>query len=238
MRKRLKILAVLMAVIAIFSSIAPAAEARAEDLTGTAEHAKYLLRVVSRHSHFLEKEEDYQLENFDPAGDIGYGEIAQWFWRAYDYDEWYLWHGRYNDGVALGYPSVKKAIRRMKEACFTIACKYPEYATEIADMFMDGQKKFSAKRKVSYDWIMNMSYIMCYYAGGVYSEVHEFDMDMEAFSLFMFGVDENGKTRHLPEITHRIWQRSYSKNNKKPNRVEAIDMMDTMYTHWQNLVNF
>ncbi len=231
---KLRILAVLMAVIAIFSSIAPAAEARAEDLTGTEEHARYLLRAASKSGHFLEKDEDYQLENFDPAGDISYGEIAQWFWHAYDYGEWYLQHGRYDDGVTLEYPSVKKAIRRMKEACFTVACKYPEYATEIADTFMDGQKKFSAKRNVSYDWIMNMSHIMSYYAGGIYSRKHDCDMDMEAFSLFMFGVDENDKTRHLPEIIHGIWQRSYSsKSNKKPNRIEAMDMMDTLDSYWQ-----
>ncbi len=229
---RLRILVVFVAIIATLAGIAPAVEVRAEDVTGTEEHARYLLKVVSDSDHFLEKEEDYQLENFDPAGSISYGEIAQWFWYSYDYGEWYVRHGRYDDGVTLDYPSVKKAIRRMKKACFTMACRYPEYATEIADMFMDGQKKFNTKKGVSYDWIMGMSYIMSYYAGGIYSRKHEFDMDMEAFNLFMFGVDENGKTRHLPEIIHEIWQHSYSKGNKKPNKIEAIDMMDTLYSYW------
>ena len=198
----------------------PSTYVKAEDLTGTKEDAIWRIHAAYNDYHFLDK--DYDIDSFRPGDKITYGQFAQWLY----------YHENRNQ------VSQKKAIAWLRAVFYDVALKHPEFAYEFLEGFTDGKfEKFSYKKQASWKWIDTVLYVLVFYQDGrkahLILEKIGFDFDVTVVDYALFGVDKNGERIMLSDLAHERWIRSYSKKNStKPNRIEAVEALYTVYSFY------
>ena len=206
-------------VVAFVVLLTPYDSAKAGDISGTEEHAEYLVSQRDGDAYWLHAlDKQYDLVSFRPGDTITYGEFAQWLYYAINRDE-------------AKYPTKKKAINWLREVFFQVALQYPDYADEMLGGFTDGKyAKFSYKKTASWDWLRSVMYVIIIYQNKNYGQKIldqiGFNFDITVVDLCYLGTDEKGNTKSIQEYYHTRWLRSYAKKGaKKPTRIEALNCL-------------
>jgi len=214
--KKIRFLATMILLFSVLAClIGPAESAHADgNKTGTEAGAKEVLWRAYVEYYFLENEEDYKIENFNPSAKATYGQIAQWLYNSHFAPE--------------TYPSQTKAMKWIKKAYKKVASRYPDYSDEILAAFYDGKgDAFSKKQQVTWKWVMNTVYVLAYYCNSPFSKRNVFSFDTTQLDYECLGPDMS-----ISGYFHGIWKKTYGGKKTKPNKIEAIDALLTLAPKW------